>query len=66
MFLVFCLILMSLKKKKNAILFSHSYRGLKSETEVSTGLVPPQSCEEDSVLGLNLASRVFLAIFGVP
>ena len=33
---------------------------------MSTGLVPPQSCEEDSVLGLNLASRVFLAIFGVP
>lgn len=65
MFLVFCLILMSLKKK-NAILLSHSYRGLKSETEVFTGLVPPQSCEEDSVLGLNLASRVFLAIFGVP
>lgn len=30
------------------------------------GLVPAEGCEEDSVLGLSLASRVFLAIFGVP
>ena len=40
-------------KKKTAILLSRSHRGLKSETEVSAGLVPPKSCEEDSVLGLS-------------
>lgn len=45
---------------------SHSCENYKSKVKVLAGLVPPKSCEEESVPGLSPGFQWSPAIFGIP